>query len=877
LRDDASGALLLSKLISQGCGCKVVIRETADMEKKTIIFLADGTCNDSDPNDGDDRITNVFKLYLDLEGITHSRSDRDLQLKQVIDANGCVTQTAFYIWGIGSQKNPIKIFGFNTGVDPDQLLDSAFGGGFEERLLKGYAYISSQYNPGDDIITIGFSRGAYEARALADVICHMGLIAKQEEKLADACRGVWEYYSKGMFMTNCGTLPDPSGCYYKNRVQASVKAVCVFDTVGAIGVENFQYLYAREVLSDKIQQAFHAVAIDEQRVLFAPTLWQSNPKVFQHLFPGAHADVGGGYKKGIHSISSNEPYAWMKDALKTAGIKFLQAPEQLEISKEAPFSVTHRPWCTNLYRLTGTAPRSFDAKYNCINDDSVSRRINELAYCEDSDEEEDQSKWHAPVVYRPTGVNGKGQVLAPTQTRAGRLLDNDQDPISDNFMHPYGRAVALIGGEGEGINSAPDVVAKKVNSQQVLADSVVSQNNGQYVAGPTKLPYVHVEALLAGETRTNKSVALSGAQNASACHPTLVEEGAGRSVAVAPVQRCLAVDRRNTANGSIAGDLVDVSPSQVRCTTSSAATVRALLGCACISCILMAGFSFPGQQISTQEFVVRLFAVGASVVMMLNCGEWCSIIMTPSYRRHSSDTIFNVVMSVIYVLITNELSIYSLLDYWQYSRMLFWMNMASLLAGTTVYCVRRSCHGGTDYTALVDGAATTEEMMALKANHTNVLTTYVADNALVDVPPAAKLSAYWKVLGEMLPEKAVPACCIITGISAAAFPAPLVTCTEGEQIWSRGAMAMSVITMLAFSNWYQPSIVGRTASQMIIIWFKLFVRAVINVLVATIYVTITNPVAVECYWSDVWETYQALYFQCLCGGVLVVAARIYFA
>ena len=47
-----------------------------------------------------------------------------------------------------------------------------------------------------------------------------------------------------------------------------------------------------------MKNGFHAVAVDEERVDFTPTLWDDRDGVVQVLFPGAHADVGGGYPAG---------------------------------------------------------------------------------------------------------------------------------------------------------------------------------------------------------------------------------------------------------------------------------------------------------------------------------------------------------------------------------------------------------------------------------------------------------------------------------------------------------------------------------------------------------------------------------------------------
>ena len=88
-----------------------------------------------------------------------------------------------------------------------------------------------------------------------------------------------------------------------------VKFVGVWDTVGALGIPAHGILFGKEYytwhdteLSGWVHNAYHAVAMDEHRADFAATMWSKakKPKKGQHVeqrfFPGAHADVGGGYK-----------------------------------------------------------------------------------------------------------------------------------------------------------------------------------------------------------------------------------------------------------------------------------------------------------------------------------------------------------------------------------------------------------------------------------------------------------------------------------------------------------------------------------------------------------------------------------------------------
>lgn len=67
-------------------------------------------------------------------------------------------------------------------------------------------------------------------------------------------------------------------------------------------------------LSESVENAYHALAIDDERETFHPKLWDSEVSegqaVRQVWFCGMHTDVGGGYPQ--HELS-DIPLAWMKD------------------------------------------------------------------------------------------------------------------------------------------------------------------------------------------------------------------------------------------------------------------------------------------------------------------------------------------------------------------------------------------------------------------------------------------------------------------------------------------------------------------------------------------------------------------------------------
>lgn len=113
-----------------------------------------------------------------------------------------------------------------------------------------------------------------------------------------------------------------------------VKAVGVFDTVGSVGMSGHVTQPGQDIdwhstsLHPKIERAFHAMAVDENRGNFPPTLYyqydateRAGTKLKQCWFPGYHGDIGG------HSDADWETnsvdlltFAWMIDQLTEEGL-----------------------------------------------------------------------------------------------------------------------------------------------------------------------------------------------------------------------------------------------------------------------------------------------------------------------------------------------------------------------------------------------------------------------------------------------------------------------------------------------------------------------------------------------------------------------------
>jgi uncharacterized protein (DUF2235 family) len=329
---------------------------------KSIVYCADGTWNNPNQDENDDHSvdpTNVYKLFVCLDGepTADSLREADEQEKFLIK-DGVTLQAAKYIHGVGDSRNAIV-----------KVLGGAFGAGVISRVVRGYTFISRNYEPGDDIHIVGFSRGAYTARALGGLIASQGLLAKaltadKETAYRKGAQAWYRYRNKSLtnkqsalahlaeivsdlpaFLSS-GSLKD-SELVAVNRIAS----IAVWDTVGAMGFPEFAqdrrrvdaFKFADTRLSAKVTQGFHAVALDEERVDFAPTLWDAAPNVTQVLFPGAHSDVGGGYPMANNESGlSDGALQWMIACMTKRGVRFSDKPS-IHIEPD-PAGTAHKPW-----------------------------------------------------------------------------------------------------------------------------------------------------------------------------------------------------------------------------------------------------------------------------------------------------------------------------------------------------------------------------------------------------------------------------------------------------------------------------------------------------------------------------------------------------
>ena len=252
----------------------------------------------------------------------------------------------------------------------NHLVGGGTGLGLEENIREAYAFLASNYRendldrPGvdpDSIFLIGFSRGAFTARSIAGLIGAVGILKKRAMPHFYEVFSDWENAGnkdhQPMFFDSYfehhkdveKVKPPDSLARDKTQIdhylgeylkillsldltqEAQIKCIGVWDTVGALGIpinpllqRVFPFLpsFVREYswfdtrLDRHVENAFQALALDEHRFPYSPTLWEKwkgcPTNLKQVWFPGAHSNIGGSYADaGMADIT----LAWMMDQL----------------------------------------------------------------------------------------------------------------------------------------------------------------------------------------------------------------------------------------------------------------------------------------------------------------------------------------------------------------------------------------------------------------------------------------------------------------------------------------------------------------------------------------------------------------------------------
>lgn len=280
-----------------------------------MIFLFDGTANDA--TDVLERFSNVYAINQLIADRKETRGGR------------IQTQVTFYLPGVGT-KFTVRKRGFFSDK-PGRTRQYLFGDGIEQLILRAYVNLCANYHIGDEIILIGFSRGAVAARIFSRLISDFGILCSDMllnlDKLWNDFVQISSVIDNTEYFRNIDTLrsnfADQAGKNAFHTVKGQpIRFLGVFDTVaGPLDNNVMKNIEFRDLYPAKgVKHAVHILSMHEIRAEFQLRRFEQPMNLTSSIreiwLPGVHADVGGGYKE---NFVSNIALLTMCDLLKKLG------------------------------------------------------------------------------------------------------------------------------------------------------------------------------------------------------------------------------------------------------------------------------------------------------------------------------------------------------------------------------------------------------------------------------------------------------------------------------------------------------------------------------------------------------------------------------
>ncbi|KAF4452978.1 hypothetical protein F53441_4209 [Fusarium austroafricanum] len=262
---------------------------------RKLVLCFDGTGNKFHGDDSDSNILKIFRML-----------DREAD-----------DQYHYYQPGIGTYVVSGSLT--HTGIRArcrswyQKAKDSAIGSSFDQHVVGGYRFLMRFYNPGDEIYMFGFSRGAYIARFLAEMLDYIGLLSHGNEEMV---KFAWKAFAQWQGREQIpddeenGEKPpsketeaakkkrDEMFRFMKgfretfSRPVGRIRFLGLFDTVNSVPrfetawMQRSKFPYTARSSARVIR---HAVSIDERRAKFRQDLmYQNRPKEKEHKHKHFH-------------------------------------------------------------------------------------------------------------------------------------------------------------------------------------------------------------------------------------------------------------------------------------------------------------------------------------------------------------------------------------------------------------------------------------------------------------------------------------------------------------------------------------------------------------------------------------------------------------
>ncbi|KZP16495.1 hypothetical protein FIBSPDRAFT_748573 [Athelia psychrophila] len=287
--------------------CECSPKDSAVPPGRNLVICIDGTSNKCGTVN-----TNVLELYSQI-----LKDEHDDQL-------------TYYDSGIGTYATPTwKSLSHLMRVIHHKI-DLVIAWNLEKVIIGAYQWLSNHYRTGDKIFLFGFSRGAFQVRALAGMIKTVGLLLPgNDSQIPFAYEHYVNYDVPGPDQAGKVKPIAPKFKEMLSRKDVRVHFIGVWDTVSSVGLVRPKNMFPHIVdCCDHVCYFRHALALDERRVKFLPEYVHegSSHKPEEQPFHGqarCTANIKEVWFAGTHSDDlqlANIPMLWMRNEAIMAGL-----------------------------------------------------------------------------------------------------------------------------------------------------------------------------------------------------------------------------------------------------------------------------------------------------------------------------------------------------------------------------------------------------------------------------------------------------------------------------------------------------------------------------------------------------------------------------
>ncbi|KAG6006841.1 hypothetical protein E4U21_006648 [Claviceps maximensis] len=298
----------------------VAMPRESERQTRKLILCFDGTGNKFHGDESDSNILKIFRML--------DRSAGE--------------QYHYYQPGIGTYviSDSLSHTGFRARFKSwlEKAKDSAIGSSFDQHVVGGYRFLMRFYQQGDEIYMFGFSRGAYIARFLAEMLDYIGLLCHGNEEMV---KFAWKAFAQWQSRKPASNEDDGHQDdtrekrearrmynYMKNfretfsRPVGRIRFLGLFDTVNSVPrfetawMQRSKFPYTARTSARVIR---HAVSIDERRAKFRQDLMYQKVPQHEHHAHRYHRHVDEILGKVRKSME--RPYASDDDQPKPGGSK----------------------------------------------------------------------------------------------------------------------------------------------------------------------------------------------------------------------------------------------------------------------------------------------------------------------------------------------------------------------------------------------------------------------------------------------------------------------------------------------------------------------------------------------------------------------------